>query len=561
MNRVCLTAWALFIVLGVPLGVRAQSGRMVKVEVVDIAGGRAYLRPGESAGVGLGTIVMFRQRRYRVVGATSKHAVVEMKERELRIGMVGRARAAAPQSVARALPKPKPLSAYEDQWAEPVLPASKQTPEYVPLGRATEAERVDLGLSTNVGGVIALRDPDSTFGRASLRARMHAEPFQQPFFFGVDFAVRSWFGGNINNRPGDASRPLIALRELQMGYGNAVSTQVALGRLPFVATGVGRLDGARVRTPSFGGFSIGAFGGTVPNPLDYRFTWDTIRFGGELVYENPSLDLQPFAAVSIHASRFMGVLDERRLYSEFGLFPGTGHIAGHLSLALHDKDNIWQAPRFEVSSAGFYASARIGLFQISGRFDMRLPERSLWLTAYLPLGYLCNTKVDFDPTSTTGDEVVVCANSNDARYFGGIDTSFSFPRFVLYAGASYVHSETSEEFDQIVGYLQGRILRIGEIGWADLSLAAYAPSFVSDYAARLGGGVDIKQVAEISAYYRISLNQYAAAPDGYLQQSAGGIVYLSIKNDLDLGLRADGMFGEDVRVLVLSSNLTWRPSW
>jgi hypothetical protein len=124
-----------------------------------------------------------------------------------------------------------------------------------------------------------------------------------------------------------------------------------------------------------------------------------------------------------------------------------------------------------------------------------------------------------------------------------------------------VHSQTSDEFDQIVGYLQGRILRIAEIGWADVSLAAYAPSFVSDYAARLGAGVDIRQVAEISAFYRISLNQYAAAPDSYLQQSAGGIVYLSIKDDLDLGLRADGMFGEDVRVLVLSSNLTWRPSW
>jgi len=387
---------------------------------------------------------------------------------------------------------------------------------------------------------------------------MHAEPFAQPVFFGADFAIRSWFGGNIGDRPGNASRPLIAVRELQIGYGTALSAQAGLGRLPFVATGVGRLDGARVRTPSFGGFSIGAFGGTVPNPLDYRPTLDTIRFGGELVYENPSLAAQPFVAVSIHASRFMGVLDERRLYSEFGLFPGRGHVAGHLSFALHDQDNIWQAPRFEVSSAGFYASARIGLFQISGRFDMRLPERSLWLTSYLPLGYLCNTVPD--PTSTTGDEVV-CLNSNDARYFGGVDASFSFPRFVLYAGASYVHSETNDEFDQIVGYLQGRILRIAEIGWADVSLAAYAPSFVADYAARLGAGVDIRQAAEISAYYRISLNQYVAAPDAYLQQSAGGILYLSIREDLDLGIRADGMFGEDVRVLVLSSNLTWRPSW
>lgn len=538
--------------------VGAEGARSVRVEVVDIAGGRAYLRPGESEGVSTGTVVTFRERRYRVVGATSKHAVVEMKEGELRIGMIGRARAEAPRSTVKVLTKPKPLSAFQNQWAEPVLPASKQTPEYVPLGRSTKGDRVDLAVSADVGGVIAFSSPDSTFGRASLRTQMHAAPFTQPFFFDVDVAVRTWFGGDIDNRPGSTSRPLLAVRELQIGYGTSVSTQAALGRLPFVATGVGRLDGARVRTPSFGGFSIGAFGGTVPNPLDYGWTWDTFRFGGELVYENPSLAAQPFVAVSIHASRFMGELDERRLYSEFNLFPGTGHIGGHLSLALHDKDNIWQAPRFEVSSAGFYASARIGLFQISGRFDMRLPERSLWLTAYLPLGYLCNTAPD--PASTTGDQVV-CLNSNDARYFGGIDTSFSFPRFVLYAGASYVHSETDAEYDQIVGYLQGRILRIAEIGWMDLSVAAYTPSFVSDYAARLGAGVDIRQVAQLSAYYRISLNQYAASPDSYLQQSAGGILYLSIRDDLDLGIRADGMFGEDVRVLVLGSNLTWRPSW
>jgi hypothetical protein len=30
---------------------------------------------------------------------------------------------------------------------------------------------------------------------------------------------------------------------------------------------------------------------------------------------------------------------------------------------------------------------------------------------------------------------------------------------------------------------------------------------------------------------------------------------------LDLGVRVASMFGEDVSVLVLGSNLTWRPSW
>ena len=535
----------------------AASGRRVSVKVIDIAGGRAYLTPGEAAGVGVGSVVVLRDRRYRVVGATGKHAVIEMKGRELRVGMTGRAEAKVKRSASASLPKPKPLTAYESQWREPVLPATRQTPEYVPLGSWSDRKRIDFALSTNVGGTIALNDGES-FGRASLRAQLHAEPFEQPVFFDVDLAVRSWFGGNIGNRPGSSSRPVVAVRELLFGYGTSTSPQVGLGRLPFVAVGIGRLDGLRVRSPSWKGFTIGAFGGTVPNPLDYLPTLDTTRFGVQLAYQNESLDAQPFVGLSAHASTFMGEIDERRLNLEFDVFPGTGHVAGHLELAMHDEVNPWQAPRFEVSAAGLDASVRIGLFQIAGRFDMRLPERSLWLSSYLPLGYLCNTVPDL--ASSTGDEVV-CLNSNDQRYFGGLDASWTFSRFALHAGANLVHSETADQFEQIAGYLQARVLRIADIAWIDVSVAAYARSFVSDYAARVGAGVDIGRVAELSAYYRASLNQYDAVPDTWLQHSAGGIVYLSLGHDLDLGIRVDGMFGEDVSVLVLGSNLTWRPSW
>ncbi len=254
----------------------------------------------------------------------------------------------------------------------------------------------------------------------------------------------------------------------------------------------------------------------------------------------------------------MGDIDERRLNAEFDVFPGSGRIAGHFELSMHDETNPWQAPRFEVSAAGLDASFRVGIFQLAGRFDMRLPERSLWLTSYLPLGYLCNTVPDV--ASSTGEEIV-CANSNDARYFGGLDASFTFSRFALHAGASIVHSESADQFEQLSGYLQARILRIADIMWADISLAAYARSFVSDYAARLGLGVDIGHVGEVSAYYRASLNQYTASPSNWLQHSAGGILYFSLGHDLDLGVRVDGIFGEDVSVLVLGSNLTWRPSW
>ncbi len=551
-----ITAWVLAALLVVGGGAAADSARTVSVKVVHIAGGRAYIAPGEAAGVMVGSVVVLREQRYRVVGATATNAVLQMKGRELRVGMTGRASAKLERDTAVRLPKPKPLTAYAHQWVDPVLPSTRQTPEYVPLGSWSDRKKIDLALSANAGGTIGLSDGDSSFGRASLRTRLHAEPFEQPVFFGVDFAVQSWFGGNIDNRPGSASRPIVAVRELQLGYGTPLSPQVGLGRLPFVATGVGQLDGLRVRSPAWAGFSIGAFGGTVPNPLDNRPTLDTTRFGGELVYQNATLDSQPFVALSGHASTLDGQLDERRLNAEFDVFPGNGRIAGHFELSFHDDLNPWRAPRVEVSAAGLDASIRIGLFQIAGRFDMRLPERSLWLTTYLPLGYTCNTV----PASSTGDEVV-CLNSNDARYFGGLDASFSFSRLVLHAGGSLVHSETADQFEQIAGYLQARVLRIADIAWTDVSVAAYARSFVSDYAARLGAGVDIGRVAELSAYYRVSINRYRAGLDDWLQHSAGGIVYVSLLDDLDLGLRVDGVFGEDVNVLVLGSNLTWRPSW
>ena len=208
MTRWLLLGWAVLALLVFSQGARAASRQSVTVKVVDVAGGRAYLRPGESAGIGVGSVVTVRGRRYRVAGATEQHIVVEMKERELRIGMTGVATAKRSEVAPAELPTPEPLSTYEDQWPDAVPPANGQTPEYVPLGNWSDRQRVDLALSTNVGGVIGLKESESSFGRASLRTRLHAEPFEQPVFFDVDFAVQSWFGGGISNRPGGSSRPL-----------------------------------------------------------------------------------------------------------------------------------------------------------------------------------------------------------------------------------------------------------------------------------------------------------------------------------------------------------------
>ena len=78
----------------------------------------------------------------------------------------------------------------------------------------------------------------------------------------------------------------------------------------------------------------------------------------------------------------------------------------------------------------------------------------------------------------------------------------------------------------MTGYLQARILRIAEMAWADFSVAACARSFVSDYAARLGAGMDIHRVGEISAYYRVSLDQYVASPTNWPEYSASRVFLL-----------------------------------
>ena len=51
---------------------RAES---VPVEVVDVAGGRAYVQPGEIAGVRRGGEVTLGKRRFRVIGATDSYAI------------------------------------------------------------------------------------------------------------------------------------------------------------------------------------------------------------------------------------------------------------------------------------------------------------------------------------------------------------------------------------------------------------------------------------------------------------------------------------------------------
>ncbi len=222
------------------------------------------------------------------------------------------------------------------------------------------------------------------------------------------------------------------------------------------------------------------------------------------------------------------------------------------------RDIEWLVPALEVSAAGFDASVRAGIFEIAGRFDRRLPERSLWLNAFLPPGYLCDTV----PSSTPGNlSPAACTGSEDARYFGGLDLSFSFSRWGLYAGSNILHSEQSDDFEQIAGYLQARVLRIADVMWMDFSVSAYAKSFVDSYAARFGSGVQLGPTAELSVYYRPSLNEYEAEMSSWLKHWVGGLVYWSFRDDKDFGLRADGIFGEDVDVLLLQSSLTWRPSW
>jgi hypothetical protein len=555
-----------------PQGAPGQAGavqeRTIEVRVLELAGGRAYITPGENAGLRVGQDVIIDGRRYRVVAVESDHAVIDVGDRRLREGERGRAQVSVRSATGSPLPPTVPLSEFEGQWTAPVRPAEQQNPQRVPLGAGGAGSgRYRVTLLAGAASVFPLVDEAEPVTHATLGARVHAEPWQEtPFWFDADAAVSLWLGEDLEQDQstgtaalGASSRPLVRVRELALYYGDAAAPLMAgLGRLRYAASTVGLLDGVRLASPSFGNVRVAAFGGVVPDALDGEPTPDHRRFGLETIYHAPRSDWQPFVSVVAHGSQFDGELDERRLSSYVSAFRGPMAMTAYAELSMFDEDNPWGAEQIELTAAGVDASIRAGgpsNTRYGLRLDMRTPERSYWLASLLPPSWLCTAVPQ--PAGTPLPEP--CDGFRDVRYAAAADVRIDRGRLALAGGATLISVSSGDPVEAVSLFVDARMLELMGRYRGNLGLYATHAAFLDSVALHASaGGPMLADGVDLSLFYRPALLLYSASVTPILDHRYGVDMVYTPTPRLDVALTLEGMTSADVAGVGAFATAVWR---
>jgi hypothetical protein len=543
---------------GAPSAPDADSPReSVQVTVVEVAGTQAYLTPGASKGVRRGAMVALGRKEYQVVQATDSFAAIVVGDDAPREGEKG---AAAPltEETNRVvkLSKPKELATWTGAWPEPSPPARSQHPRFVALGDEKRDSRWDIRLTASGGGLLPLGARGSNLARAELEARIHAQPFAAPATLDADAAIERWFDARLADREGSSGRPLLFVRELFAGYG-ASGYGGGIGRMRYAASTLGVLDGARARAPIGSGFSVGAFGGLLPHPLSGAPSTSGNRFGVEATYSRPDAPLRPDAALVVHGSTFGGRVDERRISGVASLYPGPSRLGAYFELSGFDRSNPWKASPFELTAAGLDSSVRLGRFRFEGRVDLRRPERSRWLAAYLPSAWFCTTL----PAIGTPPAPEPCSGRVSTAAYGTVDAVLELDRLSISAGVTAVGELTQPGSPTTTSaFGAGRLVGIANAIRFDASGNYSNGTYLTGGGGTFGPGVVLlEESLDLSAYYRIGVLSYRSTPASFVQHGAGGAITYLPDATLLFAFQGEAVTGDDVQALVLFGTVTWHP--
>ncbi len=530
----------------------------IDVAVVQVAGTQAYVQPGESGGVHRGAKVTINGREYPVVQATASFAVIEVGDQPPHEQDKGRSTVVGEEAEKPAeLPPPRPVTTWEHAWPEAAAPASTQTPRFVPLGGQERNRQLDVSLALLVGGIVPLGQRGAGISETELNARIHAEPFAAPAAFDVDASFLGWLAADLSSRAGSSARPLLWVRQATFSYGSG-GWLGSVGRMRYAAATLGTLDGARVQAPLGSGFSMGAFGGFLPNPLGGEPSLDAQRFGVETTYSRPDLDLRPEAALVLHGSTFNGSLDERRASGVFALYPGLARLSGHFEVSNFDPNNPWKAKSIELTAAGVDASVRKGIFELGGRFDIQQPIRSRWLASFLPASWFCRTV----PAAGAPPNPEPCDGSVSTIAVGTVDTGIDVDHFSVVVGGTTTGDLTQTGGAPHIygGFATGRVLRIAKILRLDASGSYSKSTYIDMFAASGGPGLTLfDDNLDMSVYYRHASLQYRAFPTTLTQEGIGGAFMLFPTSVLLFTLQGEAVTGSDVQALLLFGSVVWHP--
>jgi len=535
---------------------RAQRGRdrddgsSVAVEVVEIAGGRAFLSAGEEQGVRVGSVVTIGRASLRVVAATKTTSVVVIGDARVEEGARGRATVVSETAAQdRRLAAPAPLSRHRGTWPRAVRPATLQHPRHVSIGRIAPSGPIQVVLSEASAAAVPLGAPSDAVAWTELRARARGAPASS-LGFDADAAVRLWLARGLLRQAAEDRRPTVLVRAAELQLGSPAAPLMAVGRLRSAAATVGMLDGGRLRTPSLGGLTVAVFGGSLPDPETTAPSFQAARFGVEVAARSPESPLSPSLSVVGVGSTFHGNLDERRVSLLGHIFPGPASLGANLEVSQFPADNPWGAPAIELTAASLDAGLRIGLFRAGARFDLWRPERSLWLDEVLPDGFFCRISPESGACDWPGEAIVS----------GALDVGLDGPATVLRAGGSIATGAVTQQLEELAGFLFAR--QTGLAGFARLELGATGTrtAFADVFAIRPGVGASLLDGGlDVGAYARPTF--FRAFLDGAwrIDHRVGLELVASPAASVDVTLQAEVSTGYDRDALFVMSTASYRP--
>jgi hypothetical protein len=315
----------------------------------------------------------------------------------------------------------------------------------------------------------------------------------------------------------------------------------------------------RLTAPLGAGFSVGAFGGLLPDPLSGAPATDAQRFGVEATYSRPEADLRPEASIVVHGSTFGGTLDERRISGVLGLFPGATRLGGHFEVSNFSSDNPWKASSIELTAAGLDASTRFSVFEVGARFDLRQPDRSRWLASYLPPTWFCRT-VPAPAGSPPGPEP--CDGSVSTRALGAVDLGMTIGPVSLVVGGTKMGdlTQTGGAPDMTGGFATGRVVRIARIARVDVSANYSKATYLDMYGGSAGPGLTLfDDVFDLGSYFRYERLTYRSVSTSLTESAFGGTAMLFPSSVLLFTLQGEAMTGEDMKAFMILGTAMWRP--
>jgi len=222
-------------------------------------------------------------------------------------------------------------------------------------------------------------------------------------------------------------------------------------------------------------------------------------------------------------------------------------------MSLFDPNNPWGAASTELSAAGADASVRIASLRLGALFDVRSPERSLWLAAFLPPEYFCSARPVAGATAAEP-----CAGG-DRRYTAALDAAWEATFWTLASGAQLTTTRpaAAQQSTAFVSFRQREILNLLRF---DAGVSVSRGSLLESAALDVGLGAATRDdAADISLYYRPSLKRYRAGLDEFVEHGVGTRLWWALSDVLDLNGSFDVLTGRDVDVFSLQLGAAWRP--